>query len=110
MYRKVHKFSNVISFFCTNEWIYTNDNVQQLWKKLDESDQQLFDFNMKNMDWFHYLKYYIRGMRIYLFKDDLSTLEASRRKWRRFYWLHQLVKLFLFASVIYMLYTLYYSF
>ncbi|XP_063703930.1 fatty acyl-CoA reductase wat-like isoform X2 [Culicoides brevitarsis] len=110
IYKKVHKFSNVISFFCTNEWVFTNNNVQKLWLKLDESDQKLFDFNLKGLDWFEYLRYYIRGMRVYLMKDDLSTLEASKRKWNRFYWLHQLLKLFLAATALYFVGTLVYNF
>lgn len=110
IYKKVHKFSNVISFFCTNEWIFTNNNVQKLWLKLEDNDQKLFDFNIKTLDWFEYLRYYIRGMRVYLMKDDLSTLEASKRKWNRFYWLHQLLKLFLAATALYFIVTVLYNF
>lgn len=43
----------------------------------------MFDFNMQTMDWSAYMKTYIKGMRIYLFKDDLSTIESARRKWNR---------------------------
>lgn len=108
LYKKIHKFSSVISFFCTNEWVsvlklimpyhieyiefklehnssqmFTNSNVQRLWKKLGRRDQDMFDFNMKTMDWEEYSYHYIKGMRLYLFKDDLSTLESAKRKWRR---------------------------
>lgn len=83
VYKKIHKFSNVISFFCTNEWTFSNRNVQRLWHQLDAKDQQLFHFNMSDMVWVDYLRYYIKGMRIHLFKDDLSTVQAARRKWNR---------------------------
>ena len=83
VYKKIHKFSDVISFFCTNEWMFTNNNVQQLWKRLGTKDQCLFDFNMKQMDWIQYSHHYIKGMRLYLFKDDLSTVKAARSKWNR---------------------------
>lgn len=83
-YKKIHKFSSVISFFCTNEWIFTNNNVQALWRKLDRKDQELFNFDMKSMDWKEYSHHYIKGMRLYLFKDDLSTVESARRKWNRY--------------------------
>lgn len=63
--------------------MFTNSNVQQLWKKLGRRDQDMFDFNMKTMDWEEYSYHYIKGMRLYLFKDDLSTLESAKRKWRR---------------------------
>lgn len=83
MYKKIHKFSDVISYFCTNEWMFTNDNVQRLWRRLPAADRRLFDFNMRDMDWVEYSYHYIKGMRLYLFKDDLSTLPAARRKWNR---------------------------
>lgn len=83
VYKKIHKFSDVISFFCTNEWMFTNNNVQQLWTRLTDVDQRLFDFNMKQMDWIEYSHHYIKGMRLYLFKDDLSTVPSARRQWNR---------------------------
>lgn len=83
IYKKIHKFSKVISFFCTNEWMFTNTNIQQLHQRLPNIDQQQFNFNMKTMDWFEYCHHYIKGMRLYLFKDDESTLDHARRKWNR---------------------------
>lgn len=110
VYKKIHKFSNVLKFFCTNDWIVANDNVQLLWKKLNKTDQELFHFNMKDLDWSEYLFNYIPGMRRTLFKDNDSTLEAARQKWRRFYWLHQLVKLILSFLILYFFWTMFSGF
>lgn len=82
-YKKIHKFSNVISFFCTNEWTFTNNNTQKLWTKLGPVDQEIFHFNIQTLHWKDYLTFYIKGMRVYLFKDDLSNVEAARTKWNR---------------------------
>jgi alcohol-forming fatty acyl-CoA reductase len=82
-YKKIHKFANVISFFCTNEWTFTNDNVQKLWSNLNEADKKLFYFDMKSLDWEVYIKEYMKGMRVYLFKDELSNVTEARKKWRR---------------------------
>lgn len=82
-YKKIHKFANVISFFCTNEWIFTNDNVQKLWLKLNDDDKKLFYFDMQSLDWRDYIKEYMKGMRVYLFKDELSNAAVARKKWRR---------------------------
>lgn len=84
-YKKIHKFANVISFFCTNEWTFTNDNVQKLWRNMSVDDQKLFYFDMKSLDWEVYIKEYMKGMRVYLFKDDLSNAAEARKKWRRLY-------------------------
>ncbi|XP_055698069.1 fatty acyl-CoA reductase wat-like [Phlebotomus papatasi] len=107
VYKKIHKFANIISFFCNNEWVFENDNVQQLWRKLDQNDRNLFHFSIKDIDWASYCHFYIRGMRIYLFKDDLSTLDAARRKWRRFYWFHQLLKGAILSLFLYALWTMF---
>lgn len=107
MYKKIHKFSSVISFFCTNEWMFTNSNVQRLWKKISRRDQEVFDFNIKNVDWEEYSFHYIKGMRLYLFKDDLSTLDAAKKKWARFYWLHQFVKAILLLIVMYTVWAIF---
>lgn len=83
VYKKIHKFADVISFFATNEWMFTNNNVQRMWNRLSVRDQAFFNFNMKTMDWVDYLHHYIPGMRKYLLKDDMSTVDAARRKWNR---------------------------
>ncbi|XP_031622375.1 fatty acyl-CoA reductase wat-like [Contarinia nasturtii] len=105
-YKKIHKFSSVISFFCTNEWMFTNSNVQRLWRKIGRRDQELFDFNIRNVDWEEYSYHYIKGMRLYYFKDDLSTVDAARKKWRKYFLYHQIIKtLFYGISAFVALYT-----
>ncbi|OXU23345.1 hypothetical protein TSAR_015221, partial [Trichomalopsis sarcophagae] len=84
MYEKIHKFSSVLSYFSTREWNFTNNNVQDMWHRLDPRDKQMFYFSMQNFDWQAYFSNYIKGVRVYLFKDDLKTLEESRTKWRSF--------------------------
>lgn len=64
--------------------MFSNANVQRLWKRIGRRDQELFNFNMKSMDWVDYSYHYIKGMRIYLFKDGLQTLDAARKKWNRY--------------------------
>ena len=82
-YKKIHKFADVISFFCTNEWTFVNDNVQQLWESLDSTDREIFFFDITMLSWEEYISHYMIGMRMYLFKDDLSNVEIARKKWRR---------------------------
>ncbi|CAO1326836.1 unnamed protein product [Diamesa serratosioi] len=105
-YKKIHKFSNVISFFCNNEWTFSNNNIQQLWLKLGSVDQNIFNFNMQSLNWKDYITLYIKGMRVHLFKDELSNVEAARTKWNRFYWLHQVTKLILVATLIYFIWNI----
>lgn len=83
MYKKILKFTDVISPFCTQEWEFTNHNVQNLWKKIDNHGRSVFFFNMAEIDWLFYFRNYVKGMRVYLFNDPLSNVEAAKRKYKR---------------------------
>lgn len=88
MYKKLDKFSNVISYFAMREWNFKNDNTQALWKKLSPVDRELFDFNMNNLDWDAYYHTYLRGIRYYLVKDPMETIPQGRAKFLKLKILH----------------------
>jgi len=74
----------VISYFSTRDWKFTNKNVQDLWQKLDEDDKKLFDFNIDELDWDRYFYSYVRGIRLYLLKDDFSTIPQALARYTRY--------------------------
>ncbi|XP_054002362.1 fatty acyl-CoA reductase wat-like [Hylaeus anthracinus] len=82
-YRKIHKFSKVISYFSSQEWYFRNDNVMKLWQKLNSVDRKIFNFNVTNLDWEEYCYRHIRGIRIYMFKESPDSLQEGVYKFRR---------------------------
>ncbi|KAI8433391.1 hypothetical protein MSG28_015431 [Choristoneura fumiferana] len=82
VYRKIHKFSSVLSYFCTREIKFCNRNVRELWDRTSEQDKQLFPFSMAEVSWEAYFKEYLVGIRRYLFKDSDDTLPQARIKWK----------------------------
>lgn len=84
VYKKIHKFSRVIHYFSTQEWQFNNDNVMKLWQKMNSIDRQTFNFNIENLDWDMFIYYYIRGVRVYLLNDPLSTIEEANIKYNRY--------------------------
>lgn len=84
LYKKVNKFTFVLSYFTTNSWKFTNDNVQALWGDISDADKRVFPFSMKDFDWDDYFQTQMLGLRTFFVKDDLSTLPQARTKWRRF--------------------------
>ncbi|XP_012288352.1 fatty acyl-CoA reductase wat [Orussus abietinus] len=82
-YKKIHKFSDVISHFANNEWRFSDNNFANLWWKLSPIDQDIFFFNIKNLNWDEYFFNHASGMRTYLFKDVPSTLTSARVKLTR---------------------------
>lgn len=82
-YQKIDKFSLVLAYFAQRSWNFGNHNVQQLWTSLNPDDKKTFNFDMKQLDWDKFFYNYIRGLRVYLLKDDMSTLPQAMVRWRR---------------------------
>lgn len=99
-YKKIHKFMNVIEYFSMREWEFHTYNFFNLWSKLDAKDQKLFFFDMRLMNWDHFLEYYFCGIRQYLLNDPLETVPEALKKWNRLYWVHQTVKLALVLGLV----------
>lgn len=67
-----------MSFFATNQWEFTNDNVLTLWEKLSIVDKDKFFFNVTNIDWDSYWLSYVKGMRVFLVKDPMETVNKAK--------------------------------
>ncbi|XP_075232533.1 fatty acyl-CoA reductase wat-like [Lycorma delicatula] len=76
----VDKFLQSISHFTTRQWDFCNKNTQDLWKSLDQKDKEIFPFNVEDINWEEYFYNYMRGIRQYLLKDDLSTIPAAKKR------------------------------
>lgn len=102
-YKKIHKFMNVIEYFSMREWDFETTRVTNLWASLSHMDQKLFFFDMRQLNWDHFLEYYFCGIRQHLLNDPVDTVPAALKRWNRLYWLHQTLKLIiglLFFKVI----------
>ncbi|KYN33349.1 hypothetical protein ALC56_12060 [Trachymyrmex septentrionalis] len=105
VYKKIHKFMDVLNYFATQEWKFTNDRLHALMEKLTFKDRKKFYFDIRDVDWNVYFETYIRGIRVYLIKDPLDTLPQARVKWQRLYWSHQVLKLILAYIAIRLFWT-----
>lgn len=83
VYRKIHKFSTVISYFSTREWVFRSGNVQRLVAKMSERDRKIFFCDLNDLDWDFFFQSYLRGVRVYLIQDPMETLPEARKKWNR---------------------------
>ncbi|KAI4475961.1 hypothetical protein M0804_013979 [Polistes exclamans] len=83
IYRKMENFYNVISFFNTRDWEFTNENVLKLWSKLSVVDKYNFFFDISDVDWECFFDIYIRGLRVYMLKDPMNTLENGKICYRK---------------------------
>lgn len=72
-----------MGFFATNQWEFTNDNVLTLWKKLSIVDKNKFFFNVTDLDWDSYIMSYVKGIRVYLRKDPVETINKAKILYKR---------------------------
>ncbi|KAK0176486.1 hypothetical protein PV328_000617 [Microctonus aethiopoides] len=105
-YKKIHKFSGVISYFCTQQWKFRNDNVLKLWGKMSPVDQKIFYFHVGGFKWSEYFYHHVRGLRVYLVHDSMSTLEKSRKKHYKLKVLHYTVATLLSLFLLWLVYAL----
>ncbi|XP_034828298.1 fatty acyl-CoA reductase wat-like [Maniola hyperantus] len=105
-YKKLTKMANILFYFSIQDWKFSDEHVQEMWRSLSSSDQTVFPFNIGDMSWEYMTETFLAGLRVYLIKDDISTLPEAKKKWTRLYYLHQLVKLSAFSLVIFLGYLL----
>ncbi|XP_050358500.1 fatty acyl-CoA reductase wat-like [Nymphalis io] len=107
VYRKIHKFSSVLRYFCTREITFCNRRTRELWENTSVLDKQIFPFSMSDVDWNDYFEDYLAGIRRYLFKDSDETIPQARIKWKRLYYLHQIVRFIFLMFGIYVLWSIF---
>ncbi|XP_063836655.1 fatty acyl-CoA reductase wat-like [Ostrinia nubilalis] len=100
LYSKVMKMANILFYFSTRDWRFSDRGVRAMWASLSEADRAVFPFSMGDMSWDRLCETFLIGLRVYLIKDDLSTLPEARKKWNRLFYLHQLLKVVTFALVL----------
>lgn len=83
IYDRLSKVGDTLEYFATQEWKFTNYNVQNLWKEMTPEDQSIFFFDMEQMSWRYQTEALCLGLRVYMLKDDVDTLPKARKKWNR---------------------------
>jgi fatty acyl-CoA reductase len=82
-YEKLHKFTGVISYFCTRQWKFSDKNVLQMWNELSEDDRKIFNFNFSDLNWDQFISQGLMGVRTFVLKDDPKKLpEAIKKRYR----------------------------
>ncbi|XP_070391762.1 fatty acyl-CoA reductase 1-like isoform X3 [Dermacentor albipictus] len=72
-----------LQFHTTNSWLFRSNNVVGLINDLSPTDKQLFNIDIRKLEWCHYWDQYIRGIRKFIFKTDDAELPTSRKHFGR---------------------------
>lgn len=76
---RLWKAVEVLEFFTSGEWHWTNDNVLMLIDKQSDFDKKEFDFDVRNIDWQLYLDNYCLGTKRYALKESMDDLPLAQK-------------------------------
>lgn len=81
LYSKIDKFNDLMSYFTTRQWDFSDHNVRALNSLLCEEDRAIFPFDLGELKWEPYLRNYMAGIRLHLLKEQPDNLSAARKKY-----------------------------
>ncbi|CAD7094220.1 unnamed protein product [Hermetia illucens] len=106
IYRKVHKFCAVMSYFSNGIWRFSNNNTRRLYDRLTKEDQQLFSFDMRTVHWETLVEDSIRGLRTFVVKEDPNNVENAIKRYKRLKLLHYSLIYGIYTLAVFLLYTI----
>lgn len=80
MYQRVKAMTDALTPFTMNQWQIDDSNTRALYQSLpSELDKELFNFDVENIDWNDYVRSYVAGTRLFVLRDDKTSLASARR-------------------------------
>ncbi|KAF9412371.1 hypothetical protein HW555_009116, partial [Spodoptera exigua] len=68
--RRLKKVVDAVKFFLLNEWKFSDDNIRNLLNTMSPADKEVFNFDVKTINWESCIEDYILGARKYLLKSE----------------------------------------
>jgi fatty acyl-CoA reductase len=84
LYYKSIKYMTIVSKVSTNSWKFHDSNIRSLLSSLSHEDRELYCFDITRLQWRDYLADYIAGIRLFLLREDTSTLPDARKRYNRY--------------------------
>ncbi|XP_077559527.1 fatty acyl-CoA reductase 1-like [Haemaphysalis longicornis] len=93
LYRKARRGMDAVQYFSTHSWLFRTDNMVALLDHLSPADKQLFNFDIRTVQWRVYWDQYMLGIRKYLFNADVSNLPQAKKRLKWLYAIHLFLNL-----------------
>ncbi|XP_018574208.1 fatty acyl-CoA reductase wat-like [Anoplophora glabripennis] len=84
IYKKIHEFSRLLTFFVMKSFEFKSANVRKMLERMSVKDREVFFCDLKQLDWEEFVITYGAGIRVYLVKDPMDTVDKAKRLWRRY--------------------------
>jgi fatty acyl-CoA reductase len=80
---KIYKSVRTLDFFTSHSWVFPNDNSIALQNEMNDIDQKIFGFDLKELNWAHYWYNYCLGAKQYLLREDLARTSKCHTRYLR---------------------------
>ncbi|KAK5638591.1 hypothetical protein RI129_012886 [Pyrocoelia pectoralis] len=82
IYKKMKFYCELVEYVTLKQWDFKDSNTQILWNSLEIEDKNVFNFNVKDINWENFYCNVVSGVRQNILKDDMSSIEKARTKAR----------------------------
>lgn len=106
LYKKVHKFSEVLRFFTNNEWDFRNEHFHKVISHMTEDDRKFFPCEVDQIDWKEFLLQNVKGLRMYVMKEKWDNLAQAKKLYQRRRLAHMVILVGYYLTVGYVVYKL----
>ncbi|XP_036347903.1 fatty acyl-CoA reductase wat-like, partial [Rhagoletis pomonella] len=104
--RKTQLFLNVIAYFTQYDWKFDNDNMRNVWKRMDAVDEKLFLCDTRLFDYKKWCYTYMQGMKYFLCNDPLENPRTAVTRYNRISRVHLIFKYLFYISQLLLAYTM----
>jgi len=79
-YKHAQKLLQVTEYFRMNEWEFQTMNMVKLFNTMSEADQDVFNFQVQDINFIRYMESSYGFIRNHIFKEDKTSLEKARAR------------------------------
>ncbi|XP_049638841.1 fatty acyl-CoA reductase 2-like [Suncus etruscus] len=102
---RILKTISMLEYFWTHCWEWSMKNTEMLMAELSPEDQQVFNFDVRQLDWLEYIENYVIGVKQYLLKEDMSGIPKAKEHLKKLWNMQYLFKAALVLLTWYLLIT-----
>lgn len=96
---KMHHANEVFDYFCSNQWTFITENVRRLREMQAPLDRDTFNCDVRAINWKSYAQIGWLGCRRFILKEDDSTIDNARRRYKMICFMYYLVKMLIILSL-----------
>ncbi|XP_073831788.1 fatty acyl-CoA reductase wat-like [Musca autumnalis] len=88
---KISRLTNITRVFLKYDFTFDTANTRHLWKSMSSEDKKLFNFDMISLQWNVYLQNNAKGLRLFVAKEESSTIPAAKSSLKRSSYVYSLL-------------------